>query len=35
MTIDKTIHQSTDQEAGHESKKTKRKLEDIYLDDDL
>lgn len=35
MTIDKTIHQSTDQEAGHESKKTKRKLEDIYMDDDL
>lgn len=35
MSIDKTIHQSTDQEAGHESKKTKGKLEDIYLDDDL
>jgi tetratricopeptide (TPR) repeat protein len=35
MTIDKTDHQSTDQEAGHESKKTKRKLEDIYRDDDL
>jgi tetratricopeptide (TPR) repeat protein len=35
VTIDKTIHKTTDQEAGHESKKTKRKLEDIYLDDDL
>lgn len=35
MTIDKTMRQSTDQEAGHESKKTKRKLEDIYMDDEL
>jgi tetratricopeptide (TPR) repeat protein len=35
VTIDKTIHKTTDQEAGHESKKTKRKLEDIYMDDDL
>jgi tetratricopeptide (TPR) repeat protein len=35
VTIDKTIHKTTDQEAGHETKKTKRKLEDIYLDDDL
>ena len=35
MTIDKTNRQSTDQEAGHESKKTKNKLEDIYRDDDL
>jgi tetratricopeptide (TPR) repeat protein len=35
LTIDKTIHKTTDQEAGHESKKTKRKLEDIYRDDDL
>lgn len=34
-TIDKTVHKSTDQEEGHESKKTKRKLEDIYHDDDL
>ncbi|MBN2160521.1 MAG: tetratricopeptide repeat protein [Spirochaetes bacterium] len=34
-TIDKTIHTSTDKEEGHESKKTKRKLEDIYQDDDL
>lgn len=35
MTIDKTNHKTTDKEAGHELKKTKRKLEDIYLDDDL
>jgi tetratricopeptide (TPR) repeat protein len=35
MTIDRMNHRSTDQEAGHESKKTKRKLEDIYRDDDL
>jgi tetratricopeptide (TPR) repeat protein len=35
VTIDKTIHKTTDQEAGHETKKTKRKLEDIYMDDDL
>ncbi|OHD64820.1 MAG: hypothetical protein A2176_10920 [Spirochaetes bacterium RBG_13_51_14] len=35
LTIDKAIHKTTDQEAGHESKKTKRKLEDIYLDSDL
>jgi tetratricopeptide (TPR) repeat protein len=35
MSIDKTIHKTTDKEAGHELKKTKRKLEDIYLDDDL
>ncbi len=34
-TIDKTIHKSKDQEAGHESKKTKKKLEDIYLDEEL
>jgi tetratricopeptide (TPR) repeat protein len=35
LSIDKTIHKSTDQEAGHESKKTKKKLEDIYMDEDL
>ncbi|MBP7738223.1 MAG: tetratricopeptide repeat protein [Spirochaetes bacterium] len=35
MTIDRTVHKTTDKEAGHESKKTKRKLEDIYMDDDL
>ncbi len=35
VSIDKTIHKTTDKEAGHESKKTKQKLEDIYLDDDL
>jgi tetratricopeptide (TPR) repeat protein len=35
VTIDKTMHRTTDKEAGHESKKTKQKLEDIYLDDDL
>ncbi|HOT44730.1 MAG TPA: tetratricopeptide repeat protein [Spirochaetota bacterium] len=35
VTIDKTTHRTTDKEAGHESKKTKQKLEDIYLDDDL
>lgn len=34
-TIDKTMHKSKDQEAGHESKKTKKKLEGIYLDEDL
>ena len=35
LTIDKVMRKSTDREEGHESKKTKRKLEDIYLDDDL
>jgi len=35
LTIDKTVHKTTDQEAGHETKKTKRKIEDIYMDDDL
>ncbi len=35
VSIDKTIHKTTDKEAGHESKKTKRKLEGIYLDDEL
>jgi len=35
MSIDKTIHQSTDMEAGHEKKKTKRELEDLYLDEDM
>ncbi len=35
ITIDKIKRSSTDQEAGHETKKTKRKMEDIYLDDDL
>ena len=35
MSIDTTIHQSTDMEAGHEKKKTKRELEDLYLDEDI
>ncbi len=35
VSIDKTIHKATDKEAGHESKKTRQKLEDIYLDDEL
>lgn len=35
LTIDKVTHKTTDQTEGHESKKTKRKLEDIYTDDDL
>lgn len=34
-TLDRIKRSSTDQEAGHETKKTKRKTEDIYLDDDL
>lgn len=35
ITLEKIKRSSTDQEAGHETKKTKRKMEDIYLDDDL
>jgi tetratricopeptide (TPR) repeat protein len=35
LSIDKVEHKTTDQTEGHESKKTKRKLEDLYLDDDL
>ncbi len=35
LSIDKVNHKSTDQTEGHESKKTKRKLEDLYLDEDL
>jgi tetratricopeptide (TPR) repeat protein len=35
VTLEKTIHDVTDRKAEHETKKTRRKLEEIYLDDDL
>jgi tetratricopeptide (TPR) repeat protein len=35
LTIEKAVRKTKDQEAGHESKKTKQKLEDIYMDDDM
>ncbi|MBN2079128.1 MAG: tetratricopeptide repeat protein [Spirochaetes bacterium] len=35
VTLEKATHDVTDRKAGHESKKTRRKLEEIYLDDDL
>ncbi len=35
VTLEKTVHDVTDRQAGHETKKTRRKLEEIYLDDDL
>jgi tetratricopeptide (TPR) repeat protein len=33
--IEKVMRKTTDQTEGHELKKTKRKLEELYLDDDL
>jgi tetratricopeptide (TPR) repeat protein len=35
LSIDRVTHKSSDKEEGHEVKKTKRKLEDLYLDDAL
>jgi tetratricopeptide (TPR) repeat protein len=35
LNIDRVTHKSTDKEEGHEGKKTKRKLEGLYLDDAL
>ena len=35
VTLKDTKHKATDKKAGHESKKTKDKIEEIYRDDDL
>jgi tetratricopeptide (TPR) repeat protein len=35
LTLDKIDHKTRDKQADHEKKKTKKKIEDLYLDDDL